>query len=227
MEDISNLRLVFEASAPVVEPDVPGAFLSREPLALLKEGSFPQIPVMLGAVQHEGSAILGAAYAFNLGKTEQLEDANFVREELLPILLKALGTDETIGTGAPISQSLALAFLPGYHRDNFTEITDGLVDMMSVATFKASVLRTADLLSRHNEHVYLYSFERQGFNSLWTLLFNVLGALLGSEPIPIKHGVMHGDDLQYFFPLPFVMTGQDKVFSDMVCKIWTNFASTG
>jgi len=224
-EDIINLKILFEASAPVIEPDLPGAFISKDPLYYFRDGEAANVPVMLGANQHEGSAILAAAYVVSLQYGGKLDDPIFVRDELLPTLLKAIGTDEST-QGMPLSQQLAILYFPeGSQRDNFTEITDGLVDMLSVSTFKASILHTADLLSRHNDKVYFYSFEKEGINSLWTLLFNLLGALLGQTPPPIKHGVMHGDDLQYFFTLPFIVTGKDKVFSEMVCKMWTDFAT--
>lgn len=99
--------------------------------------------------------------------------------------------------------------------------------MLSVALFKAPIQRTADLLSRHLTSVYLYSFEYYGFNTLWTILFDLLGALTGVEPPPIPHGIMHADDLQYLFTLPSIIVGNDRTFSDMLCKIWTNVAKTG
>jgi carboxylesterase type B len=226
--DFSKFNLGFEATAPVIEPDLPGAFLSQDPLKILQEGEIPNVPVMLGAVQHEGSAILAAAYSLAWGPSGDADDPDFIHEKMMPSLLNALGVNELTTGGAPISQSLILAYLPDSPRTNFTEIGAGVTDMLSVALFKAPVLRTAELLAKRNPgNVYLYSFEYEGFNSLWNLLFDLLFELIGMMPPPLKHGVMHGDDIQYLFPVPFIIVGNDRTFSDMVCTIWTDFALTG
>jgi carboxylesterase type B len=226
--DLASLNLVFEATAPVIEPDLPGAFLTEDPLKILEEGDIPNIPIMLGTCQHEGSAVLGAAYSLNWGPGGEAEDPEFIRNKMMPTLLNALGINELTTGGAPISQSLTLAYLPDSPRNNFSEIGAGVTDMLSVALFKAPVLRTTEILSkRFPNNVYLYTFEYEGFNSLWTLAFDLLSAITGAKPPPLKHGVMHADDLQYFFTIPLVIVGNDRTFSDMVCSIWSDFALTG
>jgi len=249
------LHLNFGTLALVVEPEHEDAFLTEEPLKILKDGNFPHIPVLLGANQHDGSLVMGGAYG---NFSALLEDPNYVQFELVPTLLNAIGYgDERLGS--PISQSLADYYFPeDARKDNFTEIVYGLIDMMSVSFFKAPILRTADYLSQHSDKIFLYSFEHQGFNSLWTLVFDFLLPIIGIESPPFKGGmsqihfqfqvqaldrvvdtiiialnalcslagVTHADDLIYFWTLPFVITGKDRQFSDMVCKMWTDFAGT-
>jgi len=226
--DLSNLNLVFEASSPTIEPNLPGAFIAEDPLKLLQEGDIPDVPIIMGTVQHEGSAILGAAYSLNWRPNNLTDDPEFIHDRMMPTLLKAIGIDELNTGGAPISQSMTLAYIPDSPRTNFTEIGEGITDMLSVFLFKAPVLRTAEILSkRFPNNVYLYAFEYEGINSLWTLLFDILSTLLGVKPPPLKHGVMHGDEIQYLFPVPFIIVGNDRKFSDMFVTIWTDFARTG
>lgn len=185
----------FEACSITVEAENEGAFFTEEPLNILRRGDYPHVPVMLGANQHEGSAVLGGAYALSLGSDGLLDDPNYVEFELIPTLLNAIDLNDE-SKGAPVSQTAGLSFFPeGVQRGNFTQITDGLVDFLSVFTFKAAVLRTTDYLSMHSDNVFLYSFEHEGFNSIWTLVFDFLLGLIGREPPPVKHGVMHADDL--------------------------------
>lgn len=57
-----------------------------------------------------------------------------------------------------------------------------ICQMMGAFFMKASVMRTADILSRRLSNVYFYSMEHYSKNSMWTWLF------LGETPPPIQPG---------------------------------------
>lgn len=129
MEDFQDFKIFLHGTTPVVEGNVPGAFLPDDPLKLLMEGPLPQVPVMLGTVQHEGILPLAGAHFLVLHPNGLLNDTDYMQDYLLGDLLKTYGVNER-QDGASISQSLALAFLPAEKdRTNFTEIQYELLDV--------------------------------------------------------------------------------------------------
>jgi carboxylesterase type B len=227
-DQLGNLKAVLPGASVVIEGDIPGAFLTDEPLKLLESGDIPDVPILLGATQHEGSFLLGIAYVLKLEPTGLLNDTVYVRDHLIGDLLSTWDIDEN-KNGGSISQGLSLAYLPGNPRTNFSSFTYELIDMLSSLFMKAPVLRTADILSRRNSAVYLYSFEYYGDNSLWTTIFAVIEELFGDLlPIPeFSGGIMHADDIPYMFTMPLNVTERDATFSRMFCQLFTNFATNG
>lgn len=113
----------------MIEGDVPGAFLPDDPLKLLLEGPLPQVPVMLGSVQHEGILPLAGAHFLVLNPKGLLNNTEYMQDYLLGDLLRTYGVNER-QDGASISQSMALGFLsPDKDRTNFTEIQYELLDV--------------------------------------------------------------------------------------------------
>lgn len=216
----ANLDLGLGFVTPTIEPDLPGAFITEEPMDLLTHGDIPNVPVMLGTNLHEGSYVLGLLYQAKIGPEDLADDPVWMRNEIIPALLGAFGVDDTIGDGT-ISETIALAYMPGMTRENFTEIMPNLVDMISVFFMKASVLRTADILSRRLSNVYLYSMEEFSKNSMWFWLY------LGEEAPPITPGITHADDLMYLFSMPVLPSPTDTAYSRIMSEMWSNFAHTG
>lgn len=219
-EAYKNLDLGLEFQTPTIEPDLPGAFITKEPIELLQNGSIPDVPVVLGTTLHEGSYVLGLLYQAKIGPDNLTDDADWMRNDLIPNLLGTFGVDDSLGAGA-ISESVALAFMPGSTRENFTEIMPNLVDMMSVFFMKASVLRTADILSRRLSNVYLYSMEEFSKNSMWSWLY------LGEDAPPITPGITHADDLMYIFNMPVFPSATDTAYSKIMSEMWSNIAKYG
>lgn len=75
---------------PVIEPNLPGAFLTEEPRKTLKSGNYKAVPWMNGLVQNEG-AVRAAAIVSN--KT-LLEDFNSKFNWLLPRMV-SFNTEST------------------------------------------------------------------------------------------------------------------------------------
>ncbi len=124
---VSELRANLAGTSPTVEHPHDGAFISQEPLELLEHGEIAQVPVMMGANQHEGSFLLGLAYALRLWNSTN--DENYVSHKLLGDLLATWGVYEDTN-GASISQALAAGFIPMDNpKTNFTTFQYELVDV--------------------------------------------------------------------------------------------------
>jgi carboxylesterase type B len=227
-EQGGNLRALIPGASVVIEGNIPGAFMPEEPLAMLEKGDLPNVEVLLGANQHEGSFVLAAAYLLKLGSGGLLNDTVYVNDHLIGDLLATWNIDDS-ENGGSITQALALGFLPEGPRTNFTAFTYQLIDMVSVLFLKAPILRTAEILSRRLPAVYLYSFEHYGQNSLYRTIFDLMEELIGNLlPIPpFAGGITHADDILYMFTQPLPQSTQDHEFSKIWCKFFTNFAATG
>ncbi len=60
--------------------------------------------------------------------------------------------------------------------------------MMTVLSYKSPVQNSAEILSRRNRTVYVYSFEHHSENTLWPLYFGE-----NAKSIRVKPGITHGD----------------------------------
>ena len=96
-------------------------------MLLLKEGEIQDVPVIMGANLHEGSYALGLLYQAALGPQGLVNDSIWLRDELIPSLLQAFGTSKR--ASYTFAEAIALAFMPGFTRENFTEITPHVVDV--------------------------------------------------------------------------------------------------
>ena len=117
----------------MIEPDLPGAVITRDPMVLLKEADIPDVPILIGANLHEGSYALGLIYAAKLGPDNLVNDPVWMRDELIPALLQTFGTSQSASHS--FSEAIALAFMPGFTRENFTEIMPHIVDVRGIITF--------------------------------------------------------------------------------------------
>jgi hypothetical protein len=105
-----------------------------EPLALLEKGDIPQVPVLLGANQHEGSFVMAAAYLFKFGHGGLLNDTTYVHDHLVGDLLQTWNINDNINGGS-ISQALSLGYLPSGPRTQFTDFMYELVDVSDQKSF--------------------------------------------------------------------------------------------
>jgi len=109
--------------------NVPGAFLTADPLELLQNGDVADIPVVLGSLQHEGTLPLAGFHYLVLEPNGWIYDPDYIHDKLFSDLLVQYGANDDQG-GAVLSQMAALAFVPsGNPRTNFTEIMYGVMDV--------------------------------------------------------------------------------------------------
>lgn len=89
--------------------------------------------------------------------------------------------------------------------------------MLTDAIFTSGVLRSIKYHSQNDIPTYFYVFDYHSQN----------------DSLPTWTGAYHGVDLKYIFGCPFVPGSAelqeelDKVISDVMMKLWVNFAHTG
>lgn len=80
-----------------------------------------------------------------------------------------------------------------------------------------------DHFRKKNSPVYYYHFAYKGTATM--------GKRLGKSKN--DYGVIHGDELQYLFPLgerffnDIILTTEDNKMIDILTELWFNFANTG
>lgn len=231
VEDLSNNKIQLLGTSPVVEPDLPGAFITEDPYKIMTSGYIPDVPVIMGATAEEGVLFLGGLHFLGFGNKQNrnntIENPVWLREGMINTLLSTYELDPL--TSSAIEETIALTYLPDINRLNYTEARAGLVDMISVFIMKGPVLKTADILSRRLSNVYLYSFEYRGRadTSLWYYVFDLFALILGGDTPPYRGGIGHADDLIYEFNLPFPLDEEEEKFSKLFVELWTNFAHFG
>lgn len=179
----SQMSWAYATLTPVVEPRLAGAFISDEPEAIMRKGEIPDIPVIIGANKHDGSFILGLFYAVKYGPQKLDKNPEYMKDSMVPEILKFAGVRETHSGSRGMASSVELAYLNGVNRSSWEESMPGLVDIFSVFAFKSDAENSAEILSRRNRTVYLYSYEYQSRDIMCSL----------GEGIPVKCGVAHAD----------------------------------
>ncbi|CAL8131722.1 unnamed protein product [Orchesella dallaii] len=215
----SNMTYAVATMTPVVEPILPGAFITEEPVNIMKNGDMSNVPIMIGATKHDGSFILANLYLAKLGPEKLDENPDYMRVELIPNLLRFFRVTED-EADKDVSATVQLAYFPEVNRSSWNDTMPGLVDFISVFAFKSAIQNTADLLSKRNLSVFLYSFEHHSQNTLWPFFFNF-------KSVPVSSGIAHADDLMYLFDLPAKFSTEDQIFSEIVCDLWLNFSKFG
>ncbi|XP_063991352.1 uncharacterized protein LOC135169896 [Diachasmimorpha longicaudata] len=204
---------------PVIEPDHAGAFLIEEPARTLKTGNMADIPWMTGFNSHEGAIKVAGLYGIKDKKYVKMFNERFM--ELAPM---SLGYEDTCPKEFQddVSRKIRQFYLGNKPADESNRFK--VIDMYSDAWFNVGAdMAVKDHLEVLSSPVYYYYFAYRGSASF--------SRLFGDE---IKdYGVSHADELQYFFPvgeqlfpdIPF--SKEDHRVTDIMTKLWTNFAKTG
>jgi len=221
-EDMLNGNLGFSGSNPVIQVAGAQRVIESDPRELFTSGNFATVPTMFGANKQEGTLVLGVLYNRYLVPKNLTEDEEFLTNDLVPTLLSALNIDDPTGE---LAAQLTEKYLGTAEMGNFTSMTPGLTDMLSVLFLKAPTYETSQLVSQHNPNAFYYSFEYEGRNSIFEYTF-------ASNPVPVPHGVSHGDEMIYLFvyPFPSIPPGLNKTeeeFSKKMLQVWTNFVKFG
>ncbi|XP_057335700.1 esterase E4-like [Microplitis mediator] len=203
---------------PVIEPDVPGVerFLTDQPVELIKQGRFHQVPYIAGIAKDEfAGVVIGPVEEAKKNNTSVFDDYNANWTRIAPIsFLYERGTERS----QQISEALRQFYFKGkpISLDNYRRLGELYADSVTIY----GVHRLINLLGKHStKPVYYYNFAYQGRYSLATW------------PDGKPYGVVHEDDLLYFFKkdgFPYFETS-DPEFPTVrrMTSMWANFARTG
>nr|QCC89018.1 carboxylesterase 3 [Meteorus pulchricornis] len=206
---------------PVVEPEVPGVerFLPAQPIDLIREGKFHQVPLITGITRDEfGSAVVDAVEAARKGETADFDSVNENWTTIAPI---SFFYERNTTQSLEISSKLKHFYLHDkpIGLDNY----EGWARLYADGVIGFSVHRFANLVSDQykttNTPVYYYEFTYQGRYSHKTW----------SDGKP--YGVVHHDDLLYLFYVSFFPYFDAEAPEIKAVKrstaMWVNFAKTG
>ncbi|KAK3932169.1 Venom carboxylesterase-6 [Frankliniella fusca] len=207
---------------PVVEPDLPGAFIAEDPVAMVRDGKSSSAPLMTGVNTAEGLVwVLFAASGEDKTYKAINERPHYY---LPPDLRRALTPEqrdkcareilEEYTGGAPFTKENVSAWIELYGDIMFMQRT---------------VLITQLHASANTSPVYLYKFDFSGkYNAIKMLTRSMLG-----KSVPKIPGAAHGDDLWYvssvrLLPLPSLPPdSREEVCRRRMVQLWANFVETG
>lgn len=205
---------------PAIEPDIEGAFMTRDPKEIIRTGEYRHVPWMTGFVPSEG-----AVRALSIISNETLKNdfnANF--DDLLMRLMEF--ADEGTSASAWRLKQIVDFYLNGTHhlgQDNVQRFVDIISDRAFFHPLYKTLESYVGYADLERNPVYLYKFAFKGPYS-YSFLYT------GSAK---DYGVVHCDDLIYLFKSPvlfsagFNKTSVDaKVIQHMVGAFVT-FASNG
>uniref|UniRef100_A0A1Y1LVW2 Carboxylic ester hydrolase n=2 Tax=Photinus pyralis TaxID=7054 RepID=A0A1Y1LVW2_PHOPY len=199
--------------APIVEPNIKGAFLPDHPLNILKEAKHAPVPWIAGVNSEEG--ILRVALIYKKENLVKELDENF--SEIMSI---------TFNDQSKIQESSKLIrdFYFGNHKINNNTMFN-LINMYSNMLFNYGIHVAVKMHFKYSKQpVYYYLYSHVGQHSL----ANIYG-----DP-QLRYGVSHSDELLLQFPYSYgvqfrnaVLDRRDLHYSELLNKMWTSFAKTG
>ncbi|XP_067007341.2 carboxylic ester hydrolase [Anabrus simplex] len=212
-EKATGLGLPF---VPTIEPVVPGqeGFLTREPIAIMREGKFHQVPLIAGVTSHEGMLLLKDVLPnpsllntidsdFKVMVPDDLKDKKDTRyhQEIGEKIKKFYFGDKAVSA------------------DTIMDYVHLQSDLMFLNGVETMVTQQAAVSSAP---IYYYQFKFDGD-------LGFVKKFVGASDLP---GACHGDDLGYLFHMDLFdlnaepNSPEDKMRKKMV-KLWTNFAKNG
>lgn len=200
------------AHKPVIEPKLPGAFITKHPLDIITSGEFAQIPYINGITTDDGALKSPTIYNNN----SLVERLNKEFDHVAPMVLHY----DHHPSSKKISAKIKEFYFQNRDIDNTTkaEVTDVITD----ALFYYPQRVTSQLHAKYSKQpIYFYLFGYRGSVSYSTIF---------GDP---KHnyGVCHVDDLIYSMSTSafrdYKPTEADKHMTKFMSTLWYNFANTG
>ncbi|XP_034181508.2 uncharacterized protein LOC117604963 [Osmia lignaria lignaria] len=203
---------------PVVEPEVPGVerFLPAQPLDLIRQKKFNQVPAMFGVTKDEFG---GVVVAFE----NQTKEGNDLYRELNDNWNRIAPISFMYERDTPRSAYITKELRRFYFNNESIDPAhnDGLAHIYTDSVIIFPMYRGAKLIAENSrEPVYFYESSYQGRYS-----FTMWNATT-------PYGVVHQDDLQYlffmksFFPF-FDETAPEIPIVELYTSIWTSFVQSG
>ncbi|XP_031345677.1 venom carboxylesterase-6-like isoform X2 [Photinus pyralis] len=200
---------------PVIEPKLPGAFLTGHPTKIIQSGKSAQVPWITGLNTEDGA--LRAPGIF--GNAHLMEDLDKNFHKILPI---SLFYKEACTSSDYISNQLRKFYLGNKKVDNSSRqaITDLFTDGWFLHGADESIRQH---IKHTNQPVFYYLFGHHGVASFSQIFGDATQ----------RYGVCHADELQYLFPVgDSLFPNQkpdelDRRMTDLMTDLWTNFAKYG
>ncbi|CAG7837972.1 unnamed protein product [Allacma fusca] len=209
----------FTPFGPVVEPDLPGAFLTEEPAVLMETGRFNQVPLIAGVDEDEG-ILMHASFIFS--KPELLDEFNRDWKRVYPItlMLDEVYTNFDAETQIELSEKIRQYYFNNTDvTEDDSEIKQKFINVFSDRFFFHGIRKAAILMGKHVP-VYLYMFAHNRGDYSVTKFFG----------IDENYGVSHGDEVSFQFANSFNLAPEfvrgsvaEQVSKNFV-KLWTSFA---
>ncbi|XP_022832964.1 venom carboxylesterase-6-like [Spodoptera litura] len=191
----------------VVEPDLPGAFLTRSPR---KVPNVPAVPWMTGLTKDEGCLKSVWITAFEGRYNEFMSGF----ETIAPVTFYY--------ENSPYAEEITQKIRNKYFKENDLQATQqGILNIYSDSYFAYPAIEAIELVFNYTKNpVYLYELTYRGANSFSQIFGDPQG----------DYGVCHADDLMHLFPIGFLsnpFSPEDLKMSETIVTLWTNFATTG
>lgn len=203
---------------PIVDiglSNVSAAFISDLPSRLFKTDAYTPVPILTGYTNMEDALLLEKD---DKGSGIDQKEFDRSREE---IVLSDITVDNSscFTNQHHIQEAVAFFYKPIPPTDNQTILRKLLLDFYTDKVHGSTTYQLAKHLSGHAP-VYLYRFDLKPFSDL------------ANEGVPDWVGVPHNFDLIFTFGLPHLAKPEDlskwdyrdKSISEIVMKMWTNFA---
>jgi len=210
--DETDLKFDWASPWPVQDYYSSNPVLPLDPLEAMVRGQFNKVPIMTGAVQHEGA--LSLIYA------QVAEDKEKWWRVLGPIFLQM--TQSSNRSEVTDSERLmADAILQFYAQGNVDSVEnpEGWELMFQDTGFLSPDQKFAELSSRHVD-VFNYFYTHHTNHSL--------APLYGYEDS--RWSPIHADDVLFLFNTTFLQSPksvEDDLMTRIMTKYWTNFAKFG
>ncbi|XP_059062290.1 juvenile hormone esterase-like [Achroia grisella] len=191
----------------VVEPDLPGAFLTRNPRKIPKT---PAVPWMTGLTKDEGCLKAGWITTNETRLQEFLSGIDTIG----PITFYYENSPKIHLINKLIKEKYSL------QKDN-AGINSGIIQIFTDSFFAYPAIEAIELTFNYTKSpVFLYHLTYKAVNS-FSQIFGY-----GNQDT----GVCHADDLMYLFPIHFLSkepSTNDVEMSKLIITMWTNFATSG
>jgi carboxylesterase type B len=206
----------FTPFGPVIEPKIPGAFLTAHPKKLLENGNFNRVPWIVGLNQDEGHMMHSA---FILANPELSADLKENWKEIFPVTLQF---NNVYYKFPPSVQTKMAEKIYSYYFGNKSIDTNSrqeLTDVFSDRFFNQGVKKAMVLASAYTKvYPYMFTHNRGDYTLLQVL------------HIEGNYGVSHADELTFLFSdfhgdaPEFKKGSASEQVSKNLVKLWASFA---
>ncbi|KAF5307859.1 hypothetical protein FQR65_LT06591 [Abscondita terminalis] len=202
---------------PVMEPDLPGAFITEDPVHTILKGKAAKVPFLTGITSDEGDLRTTLLFKY----PNMIDEFNQQIDRYLPMILnyKYVAIYKNL---EPATQKIKAFYLK--NRDLSEKNRKEFSKMYTDALYLLSANFATELhLKGSKESVYYYVFGYKGSESYCKLY---------DDSVKNTHGVCNSDELLYLFNdnlnFPnYKRNEAENQLSDLMVHLWTTFAKQG